>query len=115
MNEQKPLGSGFGAKSTALEVVARIDLIGKWAVVAGGYSGIGTETVRGLRRAKANVVVPARRVEAAEQNLAGLGVRVAEMGLATIASVRAYACSADSAARLRDMSEQMLSRVRARP
>ena len=43
---QKPVGSGFGAKSEPAEEMAGIDLSGKTAVVTGGYSGIGTETSR---------------------------------------------------------------------
>ena len=39
---QPPLGSGFGARSTAAEVVAGIDLTGRTAVVTGGYSGLGS-------------------------------------------------------------------------
>src|SRR5215469_14931385 len=41
-----PIGSGFGAASTAAEVIAGRDLAGKTVVVTGGYSGIGVETVR---------------------------------------------------------------------
>src|SRR5215469_8082558 len=43
---QSPIGSGFGADSTAAEVIAGRDLMGKTVVVTGGYSGIGIETVR---------------------------------------------------------------------
>ena len=57
---QAPIGSGFGAASTAAEVIAGRNLTGKTAVVTGGYSGIGLETVRSLRSAGAKVVVPAR-------------------------------------------------------
>jgi len=39
--EQKPLKSGFGAKTTAREVLAGRDLTGKTAIVTGGYSGVG--------------------------------------------------------------------------
>ena len=43
---QHKIGSGFGATSTAAEVVAGIDLTGKLAIVTGGYSGLGLETTR---------------------------------------------------------------------
>ena len=36
---QKPLSSGFNAKSESLDVLKDIDLNGKTAIVTGGYSG----------------------------------------------------------------------------
>ncbi len=62
---QAPIGSGFGARSTAAEVIEGIDLTGKLAIVTGGYSGLGLETVRALSGAGATVVVPARRPQQA--------------------------------------------------
>jgi hypothetical protein len=47
---QSPIGSGFGAASTAEEIIRGISLVGKSAVVTGGYSGIGLETVRVFER-----------------------------------------------------------------
>ena len=67
---QAPIGSGFGAASTAAEVITGRDLRGKTAVVTGGYSGIGVETVRAFRSAGAKVVVPARDMAKAKENLA---------------------------------------------
>ena len=60
MTEQRPIGSPFGAASTADEVMAGQDLAGKVAIVTGGYSGIGLVTARALARAGAEVIVPAR-------------------------------------------------------
>jgi len=57
---QKPIGSGFGAKSEPTEVLEGIDLNGKVALVTGGYSGIGLETTRALSDCGARVIVPAR-------------------------------------------------------
>jgi NAD(P)-dependent dehydrogenase (short-subunit alcohol dehydrogenase family) len=91
---QKPLGSGFGARSTAAEVVAGIDLTGRLAVVTGGYSGLGLETVRALRHAGAAVVVPARRPNEAAAVLSKAGldsVEVDELDLADLDSVHAFA------------------------
>ncbi|PFG50888.1 hypothetical protein ATK36_6147 [Amycolatopsis sulphurea] len=62
---QHPIGSGFGAESTATEVLEGLDLSGRLAAVTGGYSGIGLETIRALAVAGAHVLVPARRPEVA--------------------------------------------------
>ncbi len=60
MTQQTPIGSGFGASTTASEVIRGRDLSGKIVIVTGGYSGIGLETTRVLRSAGARVIVPAR-------------------------------------------------------
>ncbi|MGW6787596.1 SDR family NAD(P)-dependent oxidoreductase [Streptomyces chartreusis] len=89
---QHKIGSGFGANSTADEVLEGIDLTGKLAVVTGGYSGLGLETTRSLTKAGARVVVPARRRAAAEEALAGLErVEVDELDLGDLESVRGFA------------------------
>ncbi|MET9495613.1 SDR family NAD(P)-dependent oxidoreductase [Streptomyces sp. NPDC006552] len=89
---QHKIGSGFGAHSTADEVLDGIDLSGKLALVTGGYSGIGLETTRSLARAGAHVVVPARRPESAREALAGIdGVETDELDLGDLESVRAFA------------------------
>lgn len=64
-DHQKPLGSGFGARTTASDVLAGIDLTGRCAIVTGGHSGLGLETTRALAAAGAHVVVGARNPEAA--------------------------------------------------
>ena len=92
--QQHRIGSGFGAKTTAAEVMQGVDLTGKLAVVTGGYSGIGIETTRALAAAGATVVVPARRPDAARDALAGIGgVEVAELDLGDLDSVAAFADS----------------------
>jgi NAD(P)-dependent dehydrogenase (short-subunit alcohol dehydrogenase family) len=89
---QKPIGSGFSAKSTAAEVVRGIDLSGKTAIVTGGYSGIGIETVRALAGAGAEIIVPARSPDRAKEALGGIPrVSVAAMDLADLASVMKFA------------------------
>jgi len=67
---QKPIGSGFGYRSTAGDIIKGIDLTGKTALVTGGYAGIGLETVKTLTTAGARVIVPARDVKKAAKNLA---------------------------------------------
>ncbi|NUU30995.1 SDR family NAD(P)-dependent oxidoreductase [Arthrobacter sp. C9C5] len=94
LTPQHKIGSGFGPRSTAAEVIAGVDLSGKTAVVTGGYSGLGLETVRALSSAGARVMVPARRPDHARKVLAeaGLeGVRVAGLDLAELDSVREFA------------------------
>ncbi|MGW2958452.1 SDR family NAD(P)-dependent oxidoreductase [Streptomyces sp. NPDC001220] len=89
---QHKIGSGFGADSTADDVLAGLDLGGRLAIVTGGYSGLGLETTRALTKAGAHVVVPARRAEAAREALAGLdGVEVDELDLGDLDSVRGFA------------------------
>ena len=89
---QQPIGSGFGYRSTAAEVIDGIDLSNKLAIVTGGYSGLGLETVRALVGAGAHVVVPARRRATAEEALAGIsGVEIDELDLGDQASVKAFA------------------------
>lgn len=91
--QQMKIGSGFGAKSIAADVMAGINLTGRTAIVTGGYSGLGLETVRALVGAGAFVTVPARRPDVAAAALSEFGakVSVAEMDLADLASVRRFA------------------------
>ena len=56
----------FGATTTAMEVVAGIDLGGKRAIVTGSASGIGVETARALAKAGAEVTLAVRAVEVGE-------------------------------------------------
>jgi NAD(P)-dependent dehydrogenase (short-subunit alcohol dehydrogenase family) len=87
----------FGAKSTALEVIAGHDLRGRDAIVTGGASGIGVETVRALASAGARVVLAARNQAAADETAFDIksttGSDLVEVGildLASLASVRAF-------------------------
>ncbi|MEO8702453.1 MAG: SDR family NAD(P)-dependent oxidoreductase [Kofleriaceae bacterium] len=93
MTPQQPIGSGFGAASTAAEVIRGVDLTGKVAVVTGGASGIGVETVRALRGAGATVIVPARDPVRAAVALAGLEVDLRAMDLIDPASIDRFAAT----------------------
>ncbi|MFB5152030.1 SDR family NAD(P)-dependent oxidoreductase [Burkholderia orbicola] len=93
MTPQKPLGSGFGAATTADEVIAGIDLAGKTAIVTGGYSGLGRETARVLRAAGARVIVPARDLRRASEALSGIDVEIAPMDLLDPPSIDAFAAA----------------------
>ncbi|WP_328883780.1 oxidoreductase [Streptomyces sp. NBC_00299] len=89
---QHPLPSGFGAASTAEEVIKGVELTGKVAIVTGGYSGIGVETARALRSAGAEVVVPARDLERARAALRDVpGAEVEYLDLLDPASIDAFA------------------------
>jgi NAD(P)-dependent dehydrogenase (short-subunit alcohol dehydrogenase family) len=79
----------FGAKTTASEVVAGVDLRGRCAIVTGASSGIGVETVRALASAGAEVTLAVRDVAA--------GKRVAEQIMTPASSGRALVSPLDLA------------------
>jgi NAD(P)-dependent dehydrogenase (short-subunit alcohol dehydrogenase family) len=93
MTAQAPIESPFGMRSTAAEVIAGIDLGGKVALVTGGYSGLGLETVRALIGAGAKVFVAARRPDVAADDLQDVAgdVTILKMDLADPASIDAFA------------------------
>ena len=93
MTQQSPIISPFGYRSTALEVIAGIDLTGKVALVTGGYSGLGLETVRALASAGAKVLVGARRPDTAASDLAEVSgdVTILKLDLADPASIDSFA------------------------
>jgi NADPH:quinone reductase len=89
---QRPIHSGFNSASTTADVIKGIDLVGKLAIVTGGYSGLGRETVRTLLRAGARVIVPARDVTRAMAALSALpNVQIEPMDLLDPASIDAFA------------------------
>ena len=92
---QEPIGSGFGAKTNASEIMSGADLSGKTAIVTGGYSGIGLETTRALVNAGAEVIVPVRDSAKADKELseAGISVKTKEMDLGDLVSVQNFAAS----------------------
>jgi NAD(P)-dependent dehydrogenase (short-subunit alcohol dehydrogenase family) len=89
---QHPVESGFNAKSTATEVIQSIDLTGQVAIVTGGNTGIGLETVKVLASAGATVIVPARDIEKAKRNLEGItNVEIQAMDLTKPDTIDAFA------------------------
>ena len=70
----KKLGS-FGARSTAAQVLAGIDLSGKHYLVTGGGSGIGLETASALAANGGDVIVMARTLDKARHACEQIGYR----------------------------------------
>ncbi|CAN5483943.1 SDR family NAD(P)-dependent oxidoreductase [soil metagenome] len=90
--EQAPLGSGYGAHSTATDVLVGHDLTGRTALVTGGYAGIGLEITRALVGAGATVLAPARRPAKAATVLGDLpGIEVGALDLGDQATIATYA------------------------
>jgi len=88
---QQPLHSGFNAATTTSDVIKGINLAGKTAIVTGGYAGIGLETVKTFIAAGARVIVPARSLDKARQNLKGIDAEVWQMDLMDPASIDVFA------------------------
>jgi NAD(P)-dependent dehydrogenase (short-subunit alcohol dehydrogenase family) len=96
------ISTPFNAESTAMEVIAGIDLSGRRAIVTGGASGIGIETARALASAGAEVTLAVRNTEAGERTAAQISestgnkqVLVAPLDLADQASVAAFVAAWD--------------------
>ena len=89
---QVPIRSGYGATTTAREVIEGRRLDGKVAIVTGGYVGVGLETTRALADAGATVVVPARTLDKARAALSAIPrVELDGVDLAEPPSVDAFA------------------------
>ncbi len=77
-------------------MVAGHDLTGKAAIVTGGASGIGVETVRALAHAGAHVTIAARSMDAAEEVAANIRpgatgfITASPLDLADLHSVRGF-------------------------
>ncbi|WIX82230.1 SDR family NAD(P)-dependent oxidoreductase [Amycolatopsis carbonis] len=81
----------FGARATAAEVLAGVDLTGRRVIVTGGASGLGAETVRALATAGAHVTIATRTPAHAKQLVEEFPrVDVAALDLADLGSVRAF-------------------------
>lgn len=89
--------STFGAETTAREIASRHDLSGRRAIVTGGASGIGFETVRALVEAGADVMVAARDLNQARDACGRIGeigrnrVKPGSLDLASFGSIKAFA------------------------
>jgi NAD(P)-dependent dehydrogenase (short-subunit alcohol dehydrogenase family) len=100
--DSERITTGFGAQSTAVEVIAGIDLTGRRAIVTGGASGIGVATARALAGANAEVTLAVRNPEAGERTAADITastgnsrVLVARLELADEASITTFVASWD--------------------
>jgi NAD(P)-dependent dehydrogenase (short-subunit alcohol dehydrogenase family) len=90
--KQTPIHSGYGATTTAREVLGNRRLDGMTTVVTGGYAGVGLETTRVLSEAGATVVVPARTPDKARAALAGMDrVEVESLDLFIPETIDAFA------------------------
>lgn len=88
----------FGATTTADEVLDGVDLTGNRAVVTGGASGIGFETVKALAKAGADVTIAVRNLPAGNaaaeeiREKTGSGhIRAAYLDLSKPATLRRFA------------------------
>jgi len=92
ITEQKPLISGFGARTTAEEALAGRDLRGKITIVTGGHAGLGLETTRVLSDAGATIVIGARDPRKAQMAVAKMkNVAVSQLDLASPSSIDRFA------------------------
>ncbi|UED84179.1 SDR family NAD(P)-dependent oxidoreductase [Streptomyces profundus] len=96
-DDSAPLTTPFSAQATAREVIDGVNLSGRRAVVTGGASGLGAETVRALAGAGAQVTIATRRPGSAQpliQELAavdGAGpVHAEPLDLSDLTSVDAF-------------------------
>jgi NAD(P)-dependent dehydrogenase (short-subunit alcohol dehydrogenase family) len=96
---EKTMTGKFGATSTTDEVLEGVDLSGKRILVTGVSAGLGVETARTLAAHGAQVVGAARDLSKATaateqvraQATRGGGLKLVELDLASLASVRACA------------------------
>src|SRR2546426_11288346 len=83
MTPQIPLGSGFGPRTTARDVLGDRRLDGLHVVITGGSAGVGLETTRACAGAGAHARVGARSLAKAQAGVArGANVGIDSLGLA---------------------------------
>lgn len=90
--------SRFGRRTTAVDVARQIDLRGKTVVITGATSGIGAEIARAMAAAGAELILPARNIEAASAiadslitDTGNANIRNYQLDLADFDSVRRFA------------------------
>lgn len=89
---QTPFHTAFGPAVTAEEVARGVDLTGQVALVTGGSSGLGLETVRVMAACGASICVPAIDPIAARAALKGIdGVEVWPVDLIDHVSIKTFA------------------------
>lgn len=92
---QYPIHSGYTGKTTSKEIAANHNLEGKIALVTGGNSGIGLETVNTLAEAGAQVIVGARDAAKARKALdTKKNISFINLDLADPSSVDTFALTA---------------------
>jgi NAD(P)-dependent dehydrogenase (short-subunit alcohol dehydrogenase family) len=89
--------TNFGFHSTADEVISGIDLTGKRAIVTGGVSGIGIETVRALAKARAEVTIAARNLDTGKkvadeiiETTGNSNIHIAQLDLDSLSSINNF-------------------------
>jgi len=103
MSSNSVIKEDFGYRTTAAQAVAGIDLTGKHAIVTGGYSGIGLETVKALAAAGASVTLACRDYERALETAATINAEIGSQ------QVDALALSLDSQAAVKQAATTYLS------
>lgn len=91
---QPPVRTRFGPAVTAAEIARGVDLTGKFAIVTGGASGLGLETVKALAACGATICVPAIDPVEARVALDGVGgIEVWPLDLIDQVSIRSFAAA----------------------
>lgn len=92
MAQQKQIESKFNKLSTATDVLEGLPLSNKVALITGGHSGLGLEATKALSCAGVHVVVAARNIEIAAQNLKDLNnITILPLDLSNIPSIKTFA------------------------
>ncbi|QHT59715.1 SDR family NAD(P)-dependent oxidoreductase [Paenibacillus lycopersici] len=89
---QKPIPSGYSARTTVDDIMKDVDLTGKTIIVTGGSAGLGLASAKALAGAGAKVIVPARNLAKARQALAGTNIELypEEMDLSKRETIEAF-------------------------